>query len=211
MGIVVSMSEPSIDLALYGDKSNFLQGYLSNQMQSLGTNLNEFGQKIQNAIQTSYNFVTDTMTQYGLRNELSQAGLDVLDNYYKELTDWVALQEANATMQRWIMTNPTVKQLYIDQNLDGYSGEYQSVSDNEGVGVDDYNYRRVMDGMVDTSKEDDTWVVNHFYEDLLPGDRELEHFEKCAILTSWSASDYMLANCDWDFTCKSEEPVKINK
>lgn len=209
MGLVLNMSEPSIDLAIYGDRSGFLQNYLSQQMQQLGPSLNEFGQRIQNAITTSYNFVTDQLTQFGLRNELSQAGIGVIDNYYQELLDWQSLQTANPTMQRWVMANPTVRQLYLDQNIDGYSEEYKDVFGG-GIAETDYNYRRVMDGVIDDSGDNDEWVVKHYFEDINPGDKELDHHEKCLILSTWSATDWLLNNCKFDFTCKSDEPTKIN-
>lgn len=210
MGMVLNMSEPSIDLAIYGDRSGFLQNYLTQQIQNLGPSLNEFGQRMYGALQTSYNFVTDQLVQYGLRNELSQAGLNVLDNYYTELLDWHALQNANPTMQRWIMANPTVRELYQDQNIDGYSEQYKDVFGG-GIGDSDYNYRRVTTGVIMDDSTDDTWTVKHHYEDLLPGDKELDHYEKCIILETWSATDWILDNCNFDFTAKSDEPTKINR
>lgn len=204
MGIVVNLSAPAIDKMLYGDRSNFLTTYLQNQMQQLTPAFNAMGQKLYDSLMTSYNYVTDKLTQYSIRNELSSVGIQYLDNYYQELLDWTALQNANVTMQRWVMSHPTLRQHYIDQNLDGYSDTYVNIS-GKNVGKEDYNYRRAMNGVM----TDDGYSL--YFEDLMPGDRELDHYEKDIIQNTFSAIDWMLSNCDFDFTNKSEQPTKINR
>ena len=208
MGIVMELSEPALDLALYGDKSGILNNYLSQQLQNIKPAYNEFSNRIYQCLQSSYNFVNNQMVKYGLLNQLDSNGIQALDNYYADLTSFIALQNANATMQRWIMAHPDVRKLYLDQNIDGYSGSYQNVFGKE-IGEDDYNYRRVMDGVM--CDEGDTTVVRQYLDDLLEGDRELNHYEKVKILHTYDAIDYLLKECKFDFTCKSDEPSKINR
>lgn len=208
MGIVMELSEPALDLALYGDKSGILNNYLSQQLQNIKPAYNEFSNRIYQCLQSSYNFVNNQMVKYGLLNQLDSNGIQALDNYYTDLTSFIALQNANATMQRWIMAHPDVRKLYLDQNIDGYSGSYQNVFGKE-IGEDDYNYRRVMDGVM--CDEGDTTVVRQYLDDLLEGDRELNHYEKVKILHTYDAIDYLLKECKFDFTCKSDEPSKINR
>lgn len=208
MGIVMELSEPALDLALYGDKSNVLNNYLSQQLQYIKPAYNEFSNRIHQCLQNSYNFVNNQMVKYGLLNQLENNGIQALDNYYVDLTSFVALQNANATMQRWVMAHPDVRQLYLDQNIDGYSDSYQNVFGKE-TGEDDYNYRRVMDGVM--QDEGDATVVRHYFEDLMEGDRELNHYEKVKILHTYDAINYLLKECKFDFTCKSDEPSKINR
>lgn len=204
MGLVLSMSEPAIDKLLYGDRSNFLATYLQSQLQNIGPAFNAMSEQIRNTLMASYNFVTDKLTQYGIRNELSAAGVNYLDNYYLELLSWQALQQANPTMQRWVMAHPGINQLYVDQNLDGYSDTYTNIT-GKTVGKENYNYRRATNGVIG----DDGYTL--YYEDLMPGDRELDHYEKDIIQNTYSAIDWMLENCQFDFTNKSEQPTKINR
>ena len=208
MGIVMELSEPALDLALYGDKSGILNNYLSQQLQNIKPAYNEFSNRIYQCLQSSYNFVNNQMVKYGLLNQLDSNGIQALDNYYTDLTSFIALQNANATMQRWIMAHPDVRKLYLDQKIDGYSGSYQNVFGKE-IGEDDYNYRRVMDGVM--CDEGDITVVRQYLDDLLEGDRELNHYEKVKILHTYDAIDYLLKECKFDFTCKSDEPSKINR
>ena len=203
MGLVLTMSEPAIDKMLYGDRSNFLATYLQNQLQNIGPAFNAMSERIHGALSNSYNFVTDKLVQYGIRNELSSAGVNYLDNYYNELLTWQALQEANPTMQRWVMSHPEVRQLYVDQNLDGYSDTYTNVF-GKGVGKEDYNYRRATNGVIG----DDGYTL--YFEDLLHGDRELDHYEKDIIQNTFSAISWVLNNTEFDFTNKSEQATKIN-
>ena len=209
MGMVINVSEPAMDLLLYGDKSNLISNYLMQQMQNIQPAFNEFSNRIYQSIQNSYNFVNDKLTQYGLYNQIKQSGVNVLDNYYEELLSFQQLQNANFTMQRWVMAHPEIKQLYVNQDIDGYSETYKNVFD-KGVGENDYNYRRVMDGVI-VSNDDDHWVVKHHLEDLLYGDKELDHTEKVKILTTYDAMDWLLGTCKFDFTSKSETPAKINR
>lgn len=208
MGIVVNVPQAGLDMILYGDKSNVVSNYLYQQMQAMPQTFNDFSQRVFNAMSTSYNYVNDKLTQYGILNKLQESGLVVIDNYYQELLTFQQLQNANLTMQRWVMAHPQIKQMYVDQNLDGYSGSYVNIS-GKCVGENDYNYRRVMDGAVIPT--DDGWVVKHYLEDLQIGDQELDHFKKSQVRNTWAAMDWFLETCNFDFTLKSDTPVKFNK
>jgi len=208
--MVIDVPQAGMDYVLYGDKSNVISNYLYNQMQNLPTAFNAFSQKVHDSLMTSYNYVNDKLTQYGIMNQLSNSGVKIVDNYFEELLSFQQLQNANLTMQRWVMTHPQVREFYLNQNVDGYSDTYKNVFGKD-AGDKDYNYRRVMDGMLQDNP-DDSWVTHYYDEDLIIGDRELNHFEKVKILSTWDAMDWILNNCDfkYDFTCKSDEPVKRN-
>lgn len=208
MGQVYNVPEAGLDMVLYGDKSNLISNYLYTQMQAIPQAYNEFSDRVKNALTTSYNFVNDKLTQYGILNKLENTGLKIIDNYYEELLTFQNLQTANLTMQRWVMTHPKVKQMYIDQNIDGYSDSYKNIT-GKTVGENDYNYRLVMDGAVIPTE--DGWTVKHHLEDLQIGDKELTHFEKVRIRNTWEAMDWFLSTSDFDFTLNSTEPVKFNK
>jgi hypothetical protein len=102
-----------------------------------------------------------------------------------------AMQKASITMQRWVMANPTVRKLYHEQKLDGYSDTY---SDVHGTDIADshYDYRRVMDGVMQF-EDNDEWFVKEYIEDLLDGDRDLTHSEKVDIIHTWNKMDLILA------------------
>ncbi|WP_396190469.1 hypothetical protein [Flavobacterium sp.] len=208
MGVVVTVPEAALDYAVYGDNSRMISNYLANQMSEMPQVFNAFTSKVYNAMMASYNYVNDTMIKHNLIGTLRQKGVEVIDNYIVPLTDIEQLKTANPTMQRWVMAQPELRQLYLNQNVDGYSDQYRNVFGNE-VGEADYNYRRVMDGVLqDDGKES---FIRRYHEELYPGDRELDHAEKVMILQTHDYISQILASCDIDFTCKSTEPVKINR
>lgn len=209
MGIVVNIPEAGIDYLIYGDKSHILSNYLYNQLQQIPKVFNEFGERVYNTIFNSYNYINDKLTQYAIMNQITQNGVNIIDNPFVELLSFKQLQEANITMQRWIMANPNIRKLYLNQNIDGYSSTYKNITGNT-IGENDYNYRRVMDSIL-VSTDDDYWRVTNYLDELLPNDRELNHYEKTKIISTWNAIDWILENCNFDFTSKSKEPVKINK
>lgn len=208
MGQVLRISAPALDLVLYGNKSELINNYLVQQMQQVRPAFNEFSQRIYANLQNSYNFINDKLVQYGILNELHSQGVQVVDNYYKELLSFTDLQNADLTMQRHVMSHPAVRQLYLDQNIDGYSETYKNVF-GKGVGEQDYGYRLVTDGLVQDTK-DGGFIIRHHIEDLLPGDKAPTHYEKVQVAHSYDAIDYILSTCKFDFTVKSDDPVKRN-
>ena len=131
MGQVITVSEAALPMVLYGDKSQVVGNYIMQQLGQMPQVFNEFSQRVYDSLLTSYNFINDKLTQYGIRNEIQNSGLQIVDNYYEDLMSFQRLQEANLTMQRWIMAHPQVRQMYVDQNLDGYSSTYKNISGKE--------------------------------------------------------------------------------
>lgn len=211
MGIVVDVSAPTLDYVLYGDNSNVVTNYLTSQLNSFTGHLSDLGRSIYNRLETSRDFINSSLTQFQIRNELGTQLQSVMidQEYIKELLILEEIKQASLTMQRWVMANPQVKQLYVDQDIDGYSNTYVNHF-GDGVGKDDYNYRRVMDGVI-VDKDDGSWEVNHYFEELLPGDRELTLFEKANVLNTWSYMEWLLENNKIDFTNQSSKNVKRNK
>ena len=208
MGQVLRMSAPALDMMLYGDKSGIINNYLVQQMQQVKPAFNEFSNRIYQNLQASYNFLNDKLVQYGIMTQLHQQGVQIVVNYFMELNSFTALQNANLTMQRWVVAHPVVSQLLQDQNIDGYSETYKDVFGG-GVGEQNYNHRLLTDGLV-RDTPNGGFVIKHYIEDLLPGDRQLTHYEKVQGAHTHDTIDYILSTCKFDFTVKSEDPVKRN-
>lgn len=208
MGMVVTIPEAALDYAIYGDNSHTVSNYLATQMQQMPQMFNALSSRIYDAMMTSYNYVTDVMTKHRLIGTLQNNGLHTVENYISPLTTVEQLQQATPVMQRWVMSHPEVRQLYLQQNIDGYSDSYHNVF-GKGVGEDDYNYRRVMHGVL----QDDGvhMYTKHYEEELIVGDRMLDHHEQVGILSTYDAIDSILASSDIDFTCNSTQPSKINR
>lgn len=106
---------------------------------------------------------------------------------------WVLkeMQGASLLMQRWVMSNPVVRELYHAQRCDGYSETYVDMA--PGLSGDDhYDYRRVMDGAV-VFDENGDWSSTQYLDELIEGDRDLLHEEKVDILNTWNAMNLLIA------------------
>lgn len=208
MARISTISESALDYILYGDNSHVVGNYLQQQLANMPQAFNQFAERVCNAVQQSYTYVTDTMTRYGILNQLSDKGLIANQDYIQPLTTFEQMQTASPVMQRWIMAHPRVKQLYTNQNIDGYSNTYQNVF-GQGVGKDDYNYRLVMSGVLQDDGET-AWRTFYNNDDLVEGDRRLNHYEKVAIINTHEAIDYLLEKNPYDFTLTSEALMRIN-
>ncbi len=100
-------------------------------------------------------------------------------------------QGASIPMQRWVMANPVVRDLYHAQGCEGYSDTYVDMQPKVS-GEEHYDYRRVMDGVIQFDK-DDNWFAKIYVEELTEGDRDLTHGEKHDIIQTWSKLEYLIA------------------
>lgn len=204
MGIIVNVPQGGLDYVLYGDKSSVVGNYVQNQLQKIPQVFNEFTQRVYDNLMTSYQWVNDQMTKYNIFNKLRGEGVNIVDNYFMELLSFQALQNANPTMQRWVMSHPDIRSEYLKGNVEGYPESYVNVFGEE-VGSQDYNYRRVMDGVIQDT--DDGFKVEYYIDELLPGDRELNHNEKVTVLNTWDAMSWIYENCKFDFTVQGKKKI----
>lgn len=114
-----------------------------------------------------------------VRNLKSLWGEDIIGY----LNDINAIQHAPPVMQRWIMAMPELRSLYHKQRIDGYSETYTDLHP-ESIGEAHYDYRRVVDGMM-LETEDEDWSSTTYLEELYPGDADLSLQEQQAVLDTW--------------------------
>lgn len=100
------------------------------------------------------------------------------------LSDIGQFQHAGVTMQRWVMAEPTIRALYHEQRCDGYSEQYHDYYPGL-IGDSHYDYRRVMNGVVESDDPELDWKAVQYFEELLPEDSELLHDEQVEILDTW--------------------------
>lgn len=105
-------------------------------------------------------------------------------------------QTAPPGMRRWIMANPTVRELNQKQLIQGYEGKYVD-NDPDTIGNDNYDYRLVMDGIVNINKDSS---YTNFFDELKYGDRRLTLDEKIDILNTWDKLEDILKNTNEDPT-----------
>lgn len=102
------------------------------------------------------------------------------------------VQNAGIVMQKYIMSEPSVRRMYYDQRCDGFSQTYVDPFPGK-IGEEDYNYRKVMQGAV-TDTKDGGWVARIWIDDVAEGDVPLAFDERAKILTAWETVRWYMEN-----------------
>ena len=159
--------------------------WVNNQLQTGMQSLNQIGQQFLTAAVDTYKHLADGSLTMAARRVARHLSTLAHPNMIVELQDIDSIRRAQPIMQRYIMAQPDIRSIYHRQLCDGYSDTY--VDTQPGlIGDDHYDYRRVMNGILQPDPEvKDGWRITEYFDDLLPGDRELEADEQFSILNVW--------------------------
>lgn len=184
---------------LYGERNQQDLEYFRNQLSNVAALqvIGSAGQSFIDAAHANYERFNSAQALQLARVANSQVKALFQPEIVKSIMDIVDFQTASLTMQRWIMANPVVRQMYQDQRCYGYTETYVD-HDPGKKGEDHYDYRRVMSGVV--VETDDGWYVNHYIDDLKDGDRELSDHNKVDILSTWKVVEMFMKDNDQDPT-----------
>lgn len=171
------------DALAYGEQNPINTNYFRNQIQSSFNSLNEIGRQFFSDARELYEKFNGSAAMQAVRNATRAAASVFQPNIVRSLFEIHDFQNASLVMQRWLMANPVVRQRYQEQKCDGYSDTYMDMHPGT-IGETHYDYRRVMNGIIQDT-EDDGWKVKFYPDELLNGDRELFLDEKVDILSSW--------------------------
>lgn len=119
--------------------------------------------------------------------------------YIVEYNDLASLQDAGPTMQRWIMANTAVRQMYHAQRCDGYSDSYVDQEPDQ-FGSNHYEYRMVTDKIVESTPTE--WHSTQYLETLREGDRPLTLMEKFDVMSTWLTLESFLSMMGEDPTSR---------
>lgn len=139
--------------------------------------------------------VADKIAPYNYQT-LQQIALSVynrvdsmwMDDRIQPLWDISHFQFAPSTMVRWLMAEPTIRQLYHDGQAEGYGESYLDTAKGQ-VGENHFDYRLVVDGMYYEEAEDEFSRTDYFVEadpNFNPDYDTLNFMEQSAILSSWN-------------------------
>lgn len=189
----VFTADDAFNAFIYPEKNAGGLEYLKNQFNNFtGVLTNTANSFIQSSREQFERFNSSAAIEFARNVVKSVIGkADVTTDKITTLWEVNQFQGASLQMQRWIMANPVVREVYHDQRCDGYSDTYFD-SQPKLKGEDHYDYRRVMDGMIQYDQEGE-WFAKIYFEDLLEGDRDLTHGEKTDIAYTWSKLEYLMA------------------
>ncbi len=108
-----------------------------------------------------------------------------------------ALQGAEGYMRDYIMAHSGVMQDYLDEEMNGYDGEFSPFC--TGVGEKNLFHRRAMNGLLNLQVVDDKPQVRHtHYKDTVGG--SLSFRERVDIQKTWAAIDHHRLTTAFDIT-----------
>lgn len=190
------------DSLIYGPKAEGTLRYIEQNMQNVSQMLSS---TLTDAGRSFFSTAADLWNQFhgseavrlanaAMRKASSIFQVDVIRN----ISSIEEIQNAPQCMIRYIMAEPTVRQLYHDQRCEGYGDSYIDLYKND-MGERHYDYRRVMDGMV-VDTDDGGWKHSHYIEELVTGDRDLTHGEKTDVLSAWDYVKHYVKVGEYDPT-----------
>lgn len=211
MATVLYGGERELNLFTAGEPHPSMLQYMRETAQQIGQYAQQSGSQFaQGVVQAYESYYSDDALRH------ARAALSRVDSYFQAdkittLSTIYQIQQAQPVMQRFIMSEPTLRQMYHDGRCSGYQGSYVDPFPGQ-IGEDDYNYRRVMDGLLQLSKPtedmphgDAQFVI--YVEELMEGDRPLEIHEQSAITETWRNVRYALAHSLLDPSSKTGESL----
>lgn len=177
--------------------------YFDNQYQSMVQAAQTVGntalQQIYQVAQQTYNYVMDTRPWEAAEALMRQATHMFDPNAVRALHTLAELQTAKPVMQRWIMACPEVREMYHNNQIDGYSATYEDAQP-KYIGAQHYDYRMATTGMVELNEETADWKSTTYFEELVGEDRELSFLDKVDVMISWSQIQHHMRTQQYDPT-----------
>lgn len=98
-------------------------------------------------------------------------------------------QQATGFMRDYIMANPMAMELFLDERISGYDGDFSEAC--TGIGRDNYFYNRAMDGKVVFDEEAETLTRSSFTSSR-DSMSQLSFRERADIQRTWQATNIHL-------------------
>jgi hypothetical protein len=192
MVAIVMGAEEDFNSVLYGaNKHPGTVEYLRNQVYSMAQN---FGGMMNDAVssfvgraQAAFEAVNGEAAMRRARAAIGRASAAFQRDVIRGLNTLQELQQAPFVMQRFIMAEPMVRNLYHKQRCDGYSDTYVDMFPQD-VGKNHYDYRLVMDGQVtifENEDGEDDWMVTHYPDDYLGTDQKMPSIDQVHVRDAW--------------------------
>lgn len=189
---VIHGGDEEFNAFIYGQKHPSTLNFLQNSMQAaqnLASTLTEVGKGFFATIGNMFDKFNGSEAMRRMRNALEKVdninSMDVI----KYLPTIASVQQAQPMMQRFIMANPVVRQMYLDNRLDGFSDQYVNVHGN-AIGNSHYDYRLVMNGYMQVPEEpkdeNDQGVIMDFYDERPSSELDLDLAQQNAIVDTWA-------------------------
>jgi hypothetical protein len=188
---IISGGIDAWDALLVGDQSQANLSYFQNNISRLNTVqfIGDVGRSFIESAKEAYERFNGSEAMRLARALTRQVHGFFQPEVVRQLSTIGDFQSASHTMQRFVMANPAVRELYQQQRCEGYGDTYLDIEPNN-IGLAHYDYRRAVEGVVQVT--DEGYVAQFFPGDLREGDKELTYQDKTDIKLTWMALEAML-------------------
>ena len=188
MARLIHGDDDTFDYLTYGGHDNRIERYVSSRIDNLERASStlfrageDFISKARESFERFYDSEAVRYARAATRAVRSIWGSDEI-RVFEKLED---IQSMKPRQQRLVMANPMIRALYLKQKIEGYAESY--VDNQPGaIGAEHYDYRRLMNGVVEECGEDgEDWRATTYDEELHDGDDFLTPDEQVdALLTN---------------------------
>lgn len=192
INVITAPTVSAIDYLIYPEQNPLNQNYFYQQVNRVTDNLNEVGKKFLDASKEIYNRINDSNTIRMAKAAIRVAKGMLHPNSIYPVYTLDEFQGAQPTMQRYVMASPDVRQMYHEQRCDGYSNTYVDMHPGD-IGVNHYDYRRVMSGIPEIRGGDEgETYFHHYYDEPINDERSLTEDEKFTVIDAWEIAKLFL-------------------
>lgn len=191
MAQIIQGGAAMFDAMLYGSPKQETLNFLARQFDSVSQNLSEAGKRF---YESAYDAFQQVNHDYAARM-LRAAGRAVsnmwMNDCIQPLTTIGQLQHAPLSMVRWVMAEPSIRKLYQQQRVEGYSETYTDL-DPGRIGPNHYDYRRATNGVLFVDDTPDAegnygWHATTYFDNLFETDSDLPLWQQADIQETWKA------------------------
>lgn len=187
MQVIYADNMQTVTESIYGTRSDALLNDLRAGLMTYDHSiLTDLGRRYDAEVKENFEAVSGWKVVNATRRAL--AGLNSINSPSAILPLYTddAFQTANLTMQRFLMADVEIRQLYHKKRIDGWSDTYQDHQP-KVIGHDHYDHRMSLHGIVERKEREDETVFfekTEFRGELKPWDQEISTFNRLDIRRS---------------------------
>lgn len=178
----------TFDALVYGRPHAGTLDFLQRQFETPTNRLTQYGQQFMQGAHEMFERISSSRAIEAMR-QAARSINSVWDlDEIRPLTLLSEFQYAPPSLQRFIMAEPTVRQMYLDQTIEGYTDSYVDMQPN-ATGDHHYDYQRAMNGLVveneSDAPDDSEWSATTYFGEIHEDDNELSLSEQVDIQYNW--------------------------
>lgn len=187
-----------MDIAAGGHLDTATTSWLADRSSALRENMSSTAMSWFNTAKSFVQVIDTSSAIQALRNITSkQENVWNTNNIY-QCGSIEELQIANPVQQRYIMAQPRLRDMFLNNSVEGYGDSYVNYG-GDNVGDKHYDYRRVTNGIM-MEQPDESFTVKVFFEEIPEGDVELTLHQQVDCIRNWNMVDRALDAHEMDPT-----------